>query len=78
MKEGENSRVLVSSLFPISPSPFSSNNSINDSSSSSENPYSNLYDLNARFNPSMAIIIVVLLSAFFLHGFFLNLCTSLH
>lgn len=79
MKEGENSRVLVSSLFPISPSPFSSNNSINDSSSSSENPYSNLYDLNARFNPSMAIIIVVLLSAFFFMGFFsiyVRRCTS--
>lgn len=69
LKETDISTVSVYSVSPISPYPFSSNKSINDSSSS-ENPYSNPYDISARFNPSMAIIIVVLLSAFFFMGFF--------
>lgn len=78
MKETDISRVLVYAVSPVSPYPFSSNTSINDSSSS-DNPYSNPYDLSARFNPSMAIIIVVLLSAFFFMGFFsiyVRRCTS--
>eukprot|EP01018_Ginkgo_biloba_P028726 Gb_14312 [translate_table: standard] len=45
-------------------------NNTNGNGSSSDNNDDNPYDLNARFNPSMAIIIVVLLSAFFFMGFF--------
>lgn len=60
------SQLFLSSSSPLSSSP------VNGSSYSPPSPpYPRApYDTSSRFNPSMAIIIVVLLSAFFFMGFF--------
>lgn len=64
-------RLLQETVGVLASSPISDNNN--------DDPNDNSFDVNTRFSPSMAIILVVLLSAFFFMGFFsiyIKRCTS--